>query len=187
MRAQSLWICVCMVAAIGVTACERERSVEASRDRSTMSAAPAERAFMVEAAQANLAQIDSAQIARQKSSNGDVRDFANMIGRDHSRSLEELTDLMAQTNTSRPKGLSSEAEKDIRRMNDLNSPELDREFVNMMVADHQRAIEMFRDQLEIAQNPDLKKFLENSLPVLELHLEKALRLQSKLFSPSRQR
>jgi predicted outer membrane protein len=57
----------------------------------------------------------------------------------------------------------------------------------MMVADHQRAIEMFRDQLEIAQNPDLKKFLESSLPVLELHLEKALRLQSKLFSPSRQR
>jgi putative membrane protein len=142
---------------------------------------------MIKTAQANLAEIASAQIARQKSGNGDVRDFANMIGRDHSQSLDELLDLMSQTNVSRPKGVSSETEKDIQRMNDLSGPELDREFMNMMVADHQRALEMFRDQEEIAQNPDLKKFIENTLPVLEMHLEKALRLQSKLFSPSRQR
>jgi putative membrane protein len=53
--------------------------------------------------------------------------------------------------------------------------------MNMMVADHQKAVEMFRDQINIAQDTDVKKYAEDLLPRLEMHLEKAQRLQSKLF------
>ena len=59
--------------------------------------------------------------------------------------------------------------------------EMDREFANTMVTDHQKAIEMFRDQINIAQSSDVKKYAEDLLPELEMHLEKAQKLQSKLF------
>jgi predicted outer membrane protein len=53
--------------------------------------------------------------------------------------------------------------------------------MNMMVADHQKAVTMFRAELGTAQNSDLKKYAEDVLPKLEMHLEKAQRLQSSLF------
>ena len=49
------------------------------------------------------------------------------------------------------------------------------------VADHQKAVEMFRDQAANAENADVKKYAETLLPKLDMHLEKAQRLQSKLF------
>jgi hypothetical protein len=41
---------------------------------------------------------------------------------------------------------------------------------------------MFRDQQSTAQCPDVKKYVEDTLPRLEMHLDKAQRLQTKLFS-----
>ena len=67
-------------------------------------------------------------------------------------------------------------------MNSLTGPEFDREFINMMVGDHQKAVEMFRDHQAIVQNSDVKDYIEDWLPKLEMHLDKAKQLQSKLFS-----
>src|ERR1051326_9247 len=136
---------------------------------------------MMKAAQANLGEIDLARIVMQKSQNSDVKDFANMIEKDHTEALEDLTDLMKSKGMSQPNLLSPDTKTDIEKMTALSGAEMDREFVNTMVADHQKAIGMFRDQANIAQSPDVKKYVEDQLPKLEMHLEKAQKLQSKLF------
>ena len=118
----------------------------------------------------------------EKSDNKDVRDYANMIRSDHGSALEALTDLMIDKHVPQVRTLEPQTQQDITRMTTLNGPEFDREFVNMMVSDHQKAIGLFRDQQGITQNPDISKYVEGVLPTLELHLEKALRLQSRLFS-----
>src|SRR5437763_17065734 len=128
---------------------------------------------MAKAAQANLSEIDMARLAAQKSDNTDVRVYANMIQSDHKRALIDLTDLMTDKNVSQPKTLSTETKQDIARMNELTGPEFDREFVNMMVSDHQKAVEMFRDQAATALDADVKKYVEDVLPKLEMHLDKA--------------
>jgi putative membrane protein len=168
---------------LSLSACNRN-SVHAAREdqrNSAPDATPAEQDFMMKAAQASLAEVDMARIAMQKSQNSDIRDFANMIDKDHTSALEDLTDLMQQKGMSQPNVLGPDAKTDIEKMAALSGPEMDREFVNTMVADHQKAIEMFRDQINIAQSPDVKKFAEDLLPQLEMHLEKAQKLQSKLF------
>ena len=167
----------------GLSACNRN-SVQAAREDgrgNAPEATPAEQDFMMKAAQANLAEVDMARIAMQKSQNPDVKDFANMIDKDHTSALEDLTDLMQQKGMSQPNILSPDAKTDIEKMTALSGFEMDREFVNTMVADHQKAIEMFRDHINIAQSPDVKKYAEDLLPQLEMHLEKAQKLQSKLF------
>lgn len=136
-------------------------------------------------AQADLSDIDIARLAIKKSENPDVRDYANMIQKDHTTALEDLSDLMKDKNVPEPKTASADARQDLSRMSALSGAEFDREFSNVMVADHQKAVEMFRDQIRIVQDPDLKKYIEDRLPQLEMHLEKAQRLQSKLFRTSR--
>jgi len=81
--------------------------------------------------------------------------------------------------------LSPETKTEIETMTALSGAELDREFANMMVAQLQKEIGMYHDQVEIAQTPDVRKYAEDLLPRLEMHLEKAQRLQSKLFGESR--
>jgi putative membrane protein len=181
--AQSLKFCLLVLAAtLCLSACNRNRGVEAAReDRLQPDATPAEQDFMIKAAQAHLAEVDMARIVMQKSQNSDVKDFANMIQSDHTDAYEDLTDLMRNKGMSPPDILSPDAKADIEKITALSGPELNREFVNTMVADHQKALEMFRDQVNIAQSPDVRKYAEDLIPTLEMHLEKAQKLQSKLF------
>jgi putative membrane protein len=166
-------------------ACTRGGGVEAAGDDSASAVSAAEREFMVKSAQTNIAEIDMARWALKNSSNRDVRDFANMIQSDATRSLEDLSDLMNDKNVRRPEAPAADIRQDISRMGGLGGPEFDREFINMMVAEIQQAAGMFRDQAAESTDGDVQKFAEDSLPQLEMHLEKARRLQSKLFNERR--
>jgi putative membrane protein len=181
LKAQWLVITVCALTLCGLPACNRDRDVHAAGETQP-DGTPAEQDFMMKASQANLAEIDMARIALEKTDNSDVRDYANMIQSDHTSALKDLADLMKDKNVSQPRTLAPETQQDISRMSNLTGPEFDREFMNMMVSDHQKAVEMFRDQQTIAQNADVKDYVEDLLPKLEMHLDKAQRLQSKLFS-----
>jgi putative membrane protein len=171
-----------LLAAVTMIACSRERSVEAARDNRPPIASPAEQDFMMRATEGHLAEIDMANLALRKSSNKDVGDYANMIQSDHKSALNDLTDLMKDKNVSQPRTVPADVKKDIDVMNGLSGPEFDREFINQMVAEHEKEIGMYQDRAAIVQDMDVKKYAEDFLPKLEMHLEKARRLQSKLFS-----
>jgi putative membrane protein len=136
----------------------------------------------MKAAEGDLSAIEMARLALQKSNNKDVRDYANMIQSDHTSALEDLTDLMKDKNVSQPRSVPPDVKKDIDIMNGLSGPEFDREFINRMVEDHKKTIEMFQERAAVVQDRDVRKYAEDLLPKLEMHLEKAQRLQSKLFS-----
>jgi putative membrane protein len=185
MRPKGRLSVVCLIltvlAVFGLTACNRENGVEAAREHRTTSLSQSEQDFMMEAARADLAEIDMAQVALQNSGTTEVKDFANMIKTDHTSALEDLSELMKDGNVPQPKSIPVELQQDITRMRSLTGGEFDREFVNMIVSEHQKAVEMFREQQSTAQNEDVKKYVEDTLPRLEMHLEKAQRLQTKVF------
>jgi putative membrane protein len=170
------------VVVFGFAGCTRERGAEAAREDRSQSISPAEQEFMTEAAHANLAEIEIARIALQKSDDIDVHEYARTVQSDHMSALADLSDLMKERNLPEPASPFGAAAQDIARANLLTGPEFDREFINMMVADHQRALEMFRSATMTAENSDLKEYIEEVLPKLEMHLEKAQRLQSRLFA-----
>lgn len=175
-------VVVCLFALLG---CSRSDSVKAAGDDGAPSATPAAQDFMMKTAQADLSEIDMARLALKKSDDTDVRDYASMIQSDHTAALEDLSDLMKDRNVPEPKTTTADAIQDLNRMNELTGPEFDREFINMMVADHEKAIEMFHEQVGISLDPDIRKYAEDQIPKLEMHLEKAQRLQSRLFRASR--
>jgi putative membrane protein len=165
--------------------CSRGRSVEAARDNRPPSVSAADQDFMTKAAAGNLSEIDMARVALQKSGNEAVRDFSNMIDKDHTAAFGELSDLMKDKKVPIPQTASPEARQEVNRMSRLKEPEFDREYINMMVADHEKTVDMFRDQIGTAQDPEIKKYDEDLLPKLEMHLEKARSLQSELFRTPR--
>lgn len=171
---------VAALSAFGLAGCNRT-GVEAARDNDS-AVSPAEQDFMMKAGNANLAEIEMSRMAVQKSQNDDVKDYAHMIEMDHSEALDSLRDLMKSKQLSPPGSLLPDVKQDIDRLNTLAGAEFDREFINMMVSDHQKTVEVFRDISNIAQTEDVKEYASKMLPKLEMHLEKAQRLQSKLFN-----
>jgi putative membrane protein len=91
---------------------------------------------------------------------------------------------MQDKNVPEPKNLAAEQHDVINSMSSLSGAEFDREFADKMVADHEKAVDMFREEQANAQNPDLKKYVNDVLPKLEMHLEKSSELQRKVSGPS---
>ena len=180
-------MCLVLTLTAGLTSCDRERGVEAAREDRPAAVLQSEQEFMMKATQANLTEIAGARSALQKSANDEVKEYANMIKSDHTSALEDLTDLMKDKNVAQPKTIDARTQQDIDRMNNLTGGEFDREFINMMVSDHQKAIELFRDQQTSSQDQDVKKYVDKVLPNLEVHLDTAQRLQTKLFSAAANR
>jgi len=176
-----LVVCLLSMTVI-LPACIRGNGVEAGTKDGSLAVSQSEQDFMKKAAQSNLAEVYAARIALQKTGNDDLRDYANMINSDHMNAFVDLSELMKDQNVPQPKSIAPVTQQDINRMSNLTGGEFDREFINMMVSDHQNTIEMFRDQQISAQNPGVKKYLEETLPRLEMHLEKAQRLQTRIFS-----
>ncbi len=166
----------------GLAACNGDRGVQAAPEDGARALSPAEQDFVMNAAKANVSEVNLARLALQKSQNDDVRDLANMMQSDHAKTLEDLTDIAQQRGMAIPHAASEETKQDMDRLSGLSGDEFDREYANMMVASHVKAVDLFRDQMNIAQNADIQKFASGRLPVIEMHLEKAQELQSKLFS-----
>jgi putative membrane protein len=174
---------VLLLAIGGLSACGRRgtEGVEAAREDQQPLITPAEQDFGMKASQVHLAEIELGRLAQERSQNGDVKGYAKMIVGDHVEALEKLTDLMKKYNGPESKTLDQEIRQEVDRLAGLSGAEFDREFVNMMVEDHEKAVELFRNQAQIGMNPDLKDYVNDMLPNLETHLKKAQELQSKLF------
>ena len=180
MKGKTIIETVLVFALTTFSAC-RGRTVEAAHENQS-AITHADQNFMMKAAQLDSAEIGMARMALEKSANNDVKDYAHMINMDHKTALDDLKDLMIQDNVQLSKGLPSDIQGDIDRMSSLTGSEFDREFINMMVADHQKVLEIFTDEESNTENEDVKKYIQDSQPILEMHLDKARQLQAKLFS-----
>jgi putative membrane protein len=67
----------------------------------------------------------------------------------------------------------------LEKLRGLKGPEFDREFANVMVKDHQKAIEKLTTaRTRVSGDSELTAFIDKQLPVLKQHLSMAEKLQS---------
>ena len=174
----------------GLAACQREGdNVQAAREPGTSAAkAPsnantltgADKDFVMKPKKATFQERVLGRMAEEKSQNSDVKDYGKMLVKDHNDALQKLVDLMNKNGLPQPKGLPEERNEPVNKMQGLSGPAFDKEFVNMMVADHQKAVDAFRHEAATAQNPDVRDYANKVLPTLEKHLKEARDLQGKL-------
>lgn len=166
----------------GFYGCNQRSRVQAAGENPDAIPGLTESDFMVKATQAHLAEIDMARLAKLQSKNERLKSYAGMVLHDHTDALADVTKLMKEKNVPEPKTFAAETKQDIARMSRLEGSEFDREFVNMMVSDHQKALELFRNTSASAHDTGVQDYADNMIPKLEKHLQKAQELQSKLFS-----
>ena len=133
--------------------------------------------FVQRAAASDLFEIQTGNLALQKSTMAEVRDFAQEIINDHTASSQELALLTQKKNIQMPTTLPEDKQNSVNRLSGLSGTGFDKAFSDEQEAAHEEAIELYERAAEDLKDADLRAFAQRTLPVLRMHLEHARALE----------
>ena len=134
--------------------------------------------FWTKAAQGGMAEVELGKLALQKSTNADVKKFAQMMVTDHTKANDELKSLAAKKNVMLPIDLGGH-KSTLDELNGKTGADFDKAYVEAMVDDHETDVKLFEDNTDNS-DPDIKAFAIKTLPTLKTHLETIKGIQSKM-------
>jgi putative membrane protein len=129
--------------------------------------------FMTEAASGGMMEVKAAQIAGQRCSSNQVKDFAKEMITDHTKANGELRDLAKQKNVALPDSMSNDDQKNIDKLMKEDAKHFDKTYIDMMVDDHKKAVDAFQKVVDNPKDADVKIWADKTLPTLKHHLEMA--------------
>jgi len=133
----------------------------------------ADRSFLEQAASGGLAEVQTAQLAQQRSGSPQVKQFANRIVTDHTQANTELLQIAQDQNITLPEHPSTKDGSVYRRLVGLNGTAFDQAYAQAEISDHQQDIALFRKEAQSGQDATLKNFAQKTLPMLVQHLQLA--------------
>jgi putative membrane protein len=188
---KSLSICLiacCILAGVSCNSGQPD-SAEAAKDSnaakmdsagtdSTAKAIPstvskADQDFAVNTAIAGMTEIQAGQLAEQKGMTKDVKEYAEMMVKDHTAAADKLTAIATQKNITLPTTLTPDAQKDLDDLQKEGGDKFDKDYMAMMVSDHKKVIGAFENESKNGSDADIRAFADSTLHTLRIHLEKA--------------
>ena len=133
----------------------------------------------MKAAQGGMAEVSLGQMAAQKATDADVKNFGNRMVNDHGKAGDELNQLATNKGIALPTDLDAEAKKTSADLS-KKSKDFDKSYMNDMVKDHEKDVKEFEKASKDVQDPDLKSWASKTLPVIQDHLNIAKQIASKL-------
>lgn len=125
--------------------------------------------FAVEAANGGMAEVQLGQLAQQKATNQDVKDFGAKMITDHTKANEKMMALAKQKNITLPAAINNKEQKLLDDLSKKTGKDFDKAYVKVMVDDHDEDIKLFSKEAENGKDHDVKSFAETTLPTLKMH------------------
>lgn len=123
---------------------------------------------MRKAAKGGKMEVTLGKMAGEKAESEEVKSFGNRMVKDHSAASDELMAIAKKKGVR----LSPRAPKDEWKS--------DKEYMDMMVKDHEKNLAEFQKEAKEGDDADLKSFAEKTAKTIEEHLQLAKETQGKL-------
>ena len=136
--------------------------------------------FVTEAASGGMMEVQLGEMAMEKASSEEVKDFGQTMVDDHSKANEELKQLASSNNLTIPETLTDKHQKTVDKLSELSGEEFDQEYMKTMVKDHKKDISKFEKAAEKADNTELQAWAQKTLDVLKQHHQKAEDIQQSV-------
>ena len=133
--------------------------------------------FYTQAMTRDQEEITTAQMVAGQSTDAGVKALANKIIGDH-QSFDKKVQAAAGTGVTAPTGTVDP------NVQGKTGKDLDKAYVDAMVADHEKDIAVFENAAKNASTPDARKLASAALPTLHNHLKMAQDLQKKMVASS---
>jgi putative membrane protein len=135
--------------------------------------------FVRLASQDGMTEVQLGKMALTKSSNPDIKSFANRMVKDHSKANRQLSAIATKQGIAVSHNLDAEHAAMLKEMSDKSGAEFDAAYTQDMVSDHKKAIALFENE-ETDTDPGLASFAKSTLPVLLEHQKLAQQLTNKM-------
>ena len=129
--------------------------------------------FWTEAAVSSMAEVALSNVALQKAQSDAVKQFAQRMVTDHTQANQELMTAAQAKGVTIPTALPENRQRDVTDLNGETGDKFDREYMQMMVKDHEKAVKLFQRQAERGTDADAKALAAKLLPTLQEHLTMA--------------
>lgn len=134
--------------------------------------------FVDFAAQTDMVEANLGQMAQSVGDAQAVKDYGQMLATDHTNDFHQLYTVAHGANLNMPDAIDKEHNKAmIDPFQKLKGAAFDHKYAHEMVAGHTKAIEVYKKEAADAQNAALKAYAEQTLPVLQKHLDGAKGLE----------
>lgn len=114
-------------------------------------------------------EVEGGRMASQNAKHGEVKKFGERMVNDHSAANNELKSIAASKGVQVPSSGKS-----------MGKWKNDKDYMDMMVKDHEKDLAAFQAEAKDGSDPDVKKFANKTSKVVEKHLNMAKEIQGKL-------
>ena len=127
-----------------------------------------DKTFMKKAAKDGMMEVTMGKVAEQNAQNDDVKSFGKRMVTDHGKANDELKSIASK------KGFELPSKEHSGKWTS------DKDYMDMMVKDHEKDLAAFKAEASSGSDPDLKKFADDTAKVIQEHLDLAKEIQGKL-------
>jgi putative membrane protein len=169
-RLLSAALCVAVLSAAAPAVFAQDNTDAAAMEKATTDPA----AFVKVVASSNMFEIESSNLALEKSQNDQIRSFAQKMIDDHTSAGEKMKSIAQEAGVEVPAEMG---ETDMKQLNDLQAAsDFDQAYVAAQVAAHEKAVTLFDGFANKSGEGALRDFAAETLPTLKDHQEMARQL-----------
>jgi putative membrane protein len=140
---------------------------------------PNDRVFLKAALEGGMAEVQLGQIALQKSTNPDVKQFAQRMVDDHTKMGNQLKPIAQQIGVKIPDGPSKKDKAAIAKLQELNGDDFDKAYMKDMVKDHKADLTDFKAEADNGTNPAVQNAANQGSQIIGQHLQMAQQIDQK--------
>lgn len=135
--------------------------------------------LLIGLAQANLAEIEAARLAQDKTQNQEVKNFAQQMINDHTKALQEVQQLAQARGVTLPTEADARHKRMAQRLSGLSGDAFDRRYLAQSgVADHKKTHALLERVQARAKDAELKALAARLQPTVDQHLNSVQQLSA---------
>lgn len=147
--------------------------------------AATDKSFIRDAALGSLEAEELGRLAAERASSPEVKSFGQKLADDHKQANDTLKQIASSLQYEPPSKPSSHAKSEKARLEKLSGADFDREFLELVVKQHQKDVSLFERESRRAAAPSgLKSFAGSTLKGLQDHIKMAQDLSGKVGAAS---
>jgi putative membrane protein len=146
-------------------------NIPGADNQQAMGNAMQDKDFVHEALEGGMAEVQLGQLAAQKGSSADVKQFGQKMADDHTKLGDQMKQVAQQLGVNPPKGISKKDKQMMEKLQGLSGQQFDDAYITAMVKDHKKDQEDFKSEVSQTQNPQLKQVAQQGDEVIGQHLQ----------------
>jgi putative membrane protein len=142
-----------------------------AKDQKADQALKADKNFVKNTIEGGLAEIECSQLALQKSSNDELKRFAQRMIDDHTKLRDQMKPIATQLGVKGPTEPTKKDKAVIAKLESLSGDDFDKAYIKLMLKEHEMDAASFKQEAKSAQSPLVKDAATKDDPLIEGHLQ----------------